>query len=342
MSNYGVAMIARNGAETMRRALEPFGGRAAEMAIILGGNSNVNTAAIARNYTTSVIPYAGPVNGSGALQDFGAARQQSFDALAAPWAVVVDTDDIWTGVETIGDLIAEAEKQGAGAIAIRCRAFGLSFLQSRIFRRDAGHWKYPVHEYFALGDGVTVLEAPATLTVRQERRSQDANEARVTQNIQLALRYLETHPDDARMLEHLTHDLITAGRYEEALETNSRALEIRLTFGSLYHRAGVLLLLNRPSAALPVILDALKVAQFVEGYALLAEILYRMGQLRPALALADVALETPPTRDRRFAGSYEAAIKGTLQVKASAAADLGLDNISRSAQAQAERIQVQL
>ena len=108
MISIGVAMIARNSAQIVHQALQPFAGVVDQIAIVLGGVSTDATRAVAEEYTSNVAQYAGPMDEDGRLLDFGAARQQSFDALSTDWAVVVDTDDCWTGVERLRELIVSA------------------------------------------------------------------------------------------------------------------------------------------------------------------------------------------------------------------------------------------
>lgn len=340
-ASLGVAMIARNGAKTMRVALDAFVGLVDEIAIVLGGVSTDATRVVAEEYTSNVKQYAGPLDEEGRLLDFGAARQQAFDALSTDWAVVVDTDDCWSGEERLRELIEYAERDGAAFISVPYQVQGLEMYQPRMYRRDAGHWEMPVHEYFEIDEGRRHGLKTAWLRLQQVERPQEANLGRIEQNIQIAERWLIEHGENRHILAHLAKDYVSAGRYEDGMRTADRYLELRQKSNEtgyrdelssvLYHQAGVLLMLGRFDAALHAALATLSVHDEARdagpGWALLAEIFYEFSGGKAALCelavfAADRALAAGRARGG-FAKDNLMSLAGALCIKAEALEALG-------------------
>jgi tetratricopeptide (TPR) repeat protein len=350
MSTVGIAMIARNGARWMRRALDPFAGIGVdEVSIVLGGISSDKTEAIAHEYTNNVTVYTGALDEDGRLLDFGAARQQSFDALNTDWAIVVDTDDEWNGIERLPELIALADERNATLIMVPYRVGGLEMYQPRLYRRDAGHWEMPIHEYFQLDEGRREGIKTDWLALRQAERSEAVNQARMQQNVNISTAWLAEHGENRHLLSHLAKDLATLKRYDESIETAERYLQLRQKSGDtghkvelasvLYHKAGMELMTGRLDAALPTILTTLAVhdndRDAGPAWALLSEIWYAMSGGRKALCeLAVVAADQALRQGRArggFAKDNHMSMSGALSIKASALESLGRLEEARAA-----------
>jgi hypothetical protein len=336
-----MAMIARNGAATMRQALEPFVGQVDEIAIVLGGISSDKTEMTAWEYTSNVSQYGYPLDDDGRLLDFGAARQASFDALSTDWAIVVDTDDCWSGVERLRELVALAEERGAVLVMVPYQVEGLEMTQPRLYRRDAGHWEMPVHEYFEIDEGRRHGLKTDWLRLQQVERTKETNLGRIQQNVAIEEAWLAEHGENRHMLAHLVKDLTSMQRYEEAIGAAERYFQLRQASGDtnhrveaasvLYHKAGVELMLGKLDAALPSILTALAIqdsaVDMAPSWALLAEILYTMSGGRRALcelavSAADQALQQGKAR-ASFARDNRMSLSGALSIKASALEALG-------------------
>lgn len=342
MSTIGVAMIARNGAAYMREALGPFEGMVDEIAIVLGGRSSDETEQIAREYTNNVSAvYTADLDEEGRLLDFGAARQESFDALSTDWAIVVDTDDRWQGVEQLRELIAYADQDGATFISVPYAVQGLEMRQPRIYRRDAGHWEMPVHEYFQIDEGRRHGLKTNWLRLQQAERPKETNLGRVEQNIRIGERWLATHGDNRHVLSHLAKDYTSAGHYGKAIHASERYLALRAKTGDtghleelgsvLYHQAGVLLMLGQFDGALHAALALLNLGKGLQdsapGWALLAEILFQLSGGKAALCemaifAADRALTAGRVRGG-FAKDNKMSLTGALSIKAEALEHLG-------------------
>src|SRR3990172_6615155 len=161
----GIAMLARNCASVIPDVLSPF--KVDEIAILLGGLSSDNTLGVAHNYADSVSQYIGPLDESGGLLDFGLARQQSFDLLTTDWVLLVDTDDVWSGADKLGEVINDAEGYQAVIFPYDLGG-GVRFLQSRLFRRGTGHWSSPVHEEWIYHDPDKKTLTVNAMAVKQE------------------------------------------------------------------------------------------------------------------------------------------------------------------------------
>ena len=224
MGSVGLAMIARNGADTIEAALRPFCLKVDEISIVLGGYSDDATAAIAGRYVPHLGMFAGELFEDGSLTDFALARQQSFDQLDTDWAIVVDADDCWEGVENLRGLIDKAESLNGSAITVPYVIGRSLMLQPRIFRIDAGRWLGPIHEEFRLEPGAVNIQTNELL-IRQQATDEAHRWQRNGQNLRIAERYLLGHPADLRTLAHLAKDYQVAEHPEKALEMVRRYLD---------------------------------------------------------------------------------------------------------------------
>jgi tetratricopeptide (TPR) repeat protein len=340
VSSVGVAMIARNAVGDMPEALAPFMDHIDDLAIVLGGRSADDTESVACLLTDKVSHYLSSLDDDGSLLDFAEARQQSFDALETDWAAVVDSDDRWQEVGRLRPLLQLADQDGADWISVPYRVQGLEMRQLRIYRREAGRWEMPVHEYFQMNGDAHGLKTN-WLGVSQVERDKKASLARVGQNIRIAERWLVEHGDDFHVLCHLAKDYASAGEYEESLETADRYFalyhateehERKQELSSvLYHQAGIALMTKRYDLALPAVLTALNV--YEDGrdcgpvWALLAELCQQIGGDKAALNelavfAADKALTSGRTRNG-YARDNTMSLTGALCVKAEALEVLG-------------------
>jgi len=302
VTTIGLAMIARNAAETMRRALDPFAGKIDEVAIVLGGNSTDATAEIAKGYG-AVYPYDGELDDNGALLDFASARQQANDHLATDWAVVVDSDDIWAGVEHLRGAVDRAEQIGASLVYLPYWRKNTYLLQPRIYRRDSGKWVSPIHEYWSLDDKRARVTQTDQLTVTQER-PESVVSGRQHQNIDIAERWLGAYGPNARTLALLCQDYLVAGYLEKVVSTGGRYLALGKPnsddeLHQVYFWRGVANLhLNKPHQAAEDATAALLARNYSPGWTLLADAMLQKAQgvknpvvfLEMALMYAEKAL----------------------------------------------------
>lgn len=291
-------MIARNGAKTMRRALDPFKGQVDETVIVLGGKSTDSTPTIARRYTDKVLPFTGPVSDDGRLLDFGAARQQSFDALNTDWALVIDADDEWTGADHFKRILNEATAASAVMVTFPYHLEHVIFEQPRLYQRTAGHWVNPIHEYFDLNNKLARAARTDLMTVSQ-KRGQAASRKALERNVSIAEMWLEANEPNARILTMLIQDSShDAGRVLELCERYA-ALPNKGTgnerFNVLFLKALALLNLERHGEALTVAFEALGQKNYGQAWTLAAEAALQLGRANPvyhelAIMYADKAL----------------------------------------------------
>jgi len=224
LTTIGLAMIVRNGAATMRAALDPLVKFVDEISIVFGGVSTDDTEAIAAEYTSNLAHYTGPLDATGRLCDFGAARQQASDMLHTTWQFWVDADDIWTGAAHLRPAIEKADAAGVDAVVV---TYGdnVLFQQARAYRSGTGKWESPIHEFWQSNDGqpLKALITHAT-QVSQQSRSPEKQQERIQQNITLERAAIAIGYDTARIYEHLAQDCIIIGNYAEAVTAAETAL----------------------------------------------------------------------------------------------------------------------
>lgn len=214
----GLAMIVKNGAKTMGKAIRAFEGQVAEISIVLGGKSNDDTPAFAEVYADKLSEYVGTPF------DFGAARQQSFDQLDTDWIVVVDADDVWQGTHLAKELIEEAEEKDAVAIYCLYRLGGNEFYQPRLFKNGVGQWQGAVHELYKLPDGARVVKT-SELVITQNK--DDNREGRALQNIEIGESWIERRPTDMRAIAHLIKDHLGQRNIDRAKTLADRYMDLR-------------------------------------------------------------------------------------------------------------------
>ena len=280
MTTLGIAMIVRNGADTMKRALDPFVNIADEIHIVLGGRSDDETETMAIGYATwPVIDYDGPLDDEGCLWDFSAARQQVADLLTTDWMLQVDADDEWTGAEHLHDLIEDADKHGFDIVMFPYTYGNGELLSPRLFRRDSGKWINPIHEYWKLHDSRGRIMATDLIKIKQDRADDaDVSLSRIRQDVTIAERWLdESNEPTPRLLALLGRDYVLAQQFEKGLETLNRYLlnypgkrEEEL-FQVHYTRGSAFLRLDRFADAIQAAALALSIRPFGRAWTLMAE-----------------------------------------------------------------------
>lgn len=297
----GIAMLARNSSGDIPRALSPFHGNVNEIAILLGGKSSDSTPHTAKLFADKVADYDGPLDESGGLLDFGLARQQSFDLLTADWALLVDTDDVWSGVDKLEEVVSDAETEGYQGVLFPYDLGASKFLQTRLFKRTSGRWSSPVHELWTYHDAPNVKTLCVNaLTIRQEK-DKEGREAGVWRNIAIAEMHLQDR-FDLRLLMHLSREYIMTAQYDKALAATRRILDnlnaaapTDVTYDKLfqvhYTRGIAHICLEEWEQAAAAAMTALSFAKYGHGWTLLAEAAYQMGVYELTLCAADKALQ---------------------------------------------------
>ena len=87
------------------------------------------------------------------IDDFAAARQQSFDMATGEYCMWCDSDDVLEegGAEKIRELAAVGQFK-CYVFPYRIFGRGVNVPRERMIRKSAGRWKYPIHECFKFTD----------------------------------------------------------------------------------------------------------------------------------------------------------------------------------------------
>lgn len=241
----GVAILTRNNAATIEQAITPWLDVADEIAVVIGGISNDRTAEIADGLGATVAQAHHIVDAKflaqaqlklsdptipdkyghllGALADFGAARQLSFDLLDTDWVVVVDTDDVWAGIDEIPWLAKLADDNDQSMIRVEYGIDSSIIYQPRIFKREAGQWSGIIHEKFVLADDTT-HGITSDCAVRQAEKS---GKKRLDQNILLGRLAVHHDPDNRRAMFCLAQDYLAhSGDMDSALPLLDKCIEL--------------------------------------------------------------------------------------------------------------------
>jgi tetratricopeptide (TPR) repeat protein len=230
------------------------------------------------------------------LLDFSRARQQATDLLTTDWMVVVDTDEVWHGVEEhLMDLVEEAEAGGFQAVFVPCRVGEGELLRLLVARRDSGHWVGPIHEYWELDDQeATALRTNLIWVEHLEHSEVEAGE-RSEHHLGIARAWLEEH-EDARLIYLLARDVLAAGDAQECLDLLARYFPLagerdaEERFDAHWTRAAAFRELRRYSDALQAAALALSVRPLGRGWLALAMAALELGDATGARALAELAI----------------------------------------------------
>lgn len=296
----GLAMLARNNEQDIPRVLAPFQHKIDQIAIVLGGQSSDNTSHVARQYADSVVEYDGPLDEFGGLLDFAHARQQSFDLLSTDYALVIDTDDDWSGVEYLAEVMRDVTDGCYDRVLFPQNLGENKALQARLFKRKAGRWESQIHEHFVFHTDPIRQLAINSMWIRQAKDRTGKLDS-VRRNIRIAEYHLKTR-FDLRIMYHVCREYILVEQYEKAVDfanaiLNNLSLDTRgeITPDKLFYvywnKGMALYCLDRIDEAIAAALMALKYGQNVgDGWTMLAELSYQLGVNDLVLFAADKAL----------------------------------------------------
>lgn len=155
-----LCLIAGNVEEYIERCLTSFSPIADEICVVraIGTQKADATLDIASDKFGAIVaeykngglvhPKDGPSGNWPHIDNFAAARQQSFDLASGDYIFWCDTDDVLLeGAEFVR---AHAERNGYPAFMFRYDVFGrgIDLTRERMILRGAGKWKHAVHECF--------------------------------------------------------------------------------------------------------------------------------------------------------------------------------------------------
>ena len=223
-----LCVIVGNEPKRLDRALTQFAPAVSEMCVVHATGAeakSIKVAEVCQKHGARYDVYANaPGNQWPHVDDFGAARQRSFDLASKPWALWVDADDV------PGDNFAPALHELFTKFAADFDAFALYHdvagrgiahnLRERLVRRDKGKWINKIHENFQLIPGAKVAksDAPVVVHLPDDEPKQGGNRN---------LTILESIPEADRSLSEIYHlhgEYMGAGRKNDAMAMAKKAL----------------------------------------------------------------------------------------------------------------------
>ncbi len=344
----GLAMIAGASAVPyIEETLAPFGLDVVDYAVVVVGANYDKGMPVykAAEPITDLVTFVSPdhVDDEGKLKNFAAARTLSFDLLAdagCDYALVVDVEEQWTGVEYIREVVDQMEAGGFPAsLFVGTFGDGMRIEQLRLYKLGTGKWKGWCHNFYALNDPEAVCFKTDKIIFHSERATAHA---RREQNIQIGRDYLEQNGDDPRVLFHLVGDLLGRKDPDKASKileyANRYIVHVQETHYNHpqeeaevhYMRAGALLMLKRNPEAVQACMMSLSVMDDPRIWATMAEAtaLMSIGSmsgeplLRLTIFCADQALDLGKPRTQ-YTSNARATIQAACYFKAGALSALG-------------------
>jgi hypothetical protein len=223
-----LCVIVGNEPKRLDRALAAFAPAVSEMVVVHATGAeakSLKVAEVCQKHGATYDVYANaPGNDWPHVDDFGAARQKSFDLATKPWVLWIDADD------TPGPNFASALHELMGKFAADFDGFALYHdvagrgiahnLRERLVRRDRGRWINKIHENFQLAPDAKVArcDAPVVIHLPDDEPKQGSHRN---------LTILESIPEAERKLSetyHLHGEYMGAGRKNEAMALAKQAL----------------------------------------------------------------------------------------------------------------------
>jgi len=223
-----LCVIVGNEPKRLDRALAAFAPAVSEMVVVHATGAeakSLKVAEVCQKHGATYDVYANaPGNDWPHVDDFGAARQRSFDLASKPWVLWIDADD------TPGPNFAPALHELMEKFAADFDGFALYHdvagrgiahnLRERLVRRDRGRWINKIHENFQLAPDAKVArcDAPVVIHLPDDEPKQGSHRN---------LTILESIPEAERKLSELYHlhgEYMGAGRKNEAMALAKQAL----------------------------------------------------------------------------------------------------------------------
>jgi hypothetical protein len=223
-----LCVIVGNEPKRLDRCLTEFGPAVSEMIVVHATGAEAKSIKIAEVCQKHGATYDVYVNAEGNqwphVDDFGAARQKSFDLATKPWALWVDADDTAgpNFTTALHELVAKhGENFDAFALYHDVAGRGIAHnIRERLVRRDKGKWVNRIHENFQLVAEARIArcDAPVVVHLPDDEPKQGSNRN---------LTILESIPEADRTISELYHlhgEYMGAGRKTEAMALAKQAL----------------------------------------------------------------------------------------------------------------------
>lgn len=215
MSEITAVLIAKNEAKIIERCIRSV--KNLGDVVVLDTGSVDATPEIAQQAGAKVYvqPPAAPFH-------FAEARNLALGHVETPWALSIDADEVLRGGSVAKLLKAVHDPAGATAFTVSFTNIHptiptLSFLTHKVklFRRDAWHWKYRVHEQLVpVVAGAQIGDANGAIIDHQPLPDK---KARHSQNIDLLKLCVKENPEYVRAFRHLAQELMLKEQWAEAV-----------------------------------------------------------------------------------------------------------------------------
>jgi tetratricopeptide (TPR) repeat protein len=216
-----LCVIVGNEPKRLDRCLTLFGPAVGELCVVHAhGNTppDLEVARVCQKHGAKIGVYVNdPKNDWGHVDDFGSARQASFDLATKPWALWVDADDTPGPDFAAGlhELLAKfGEDYDAFALYHDVAGRGIAHnIRERLVRRDKGKWVNRIHENYQLVTGARIAkcDAPVVIHLPDDEPKQGPN-----RNVTI----LESIPAAERTISEIYHlhgEYMGHGRKNEAM-----------------------------------------------------------------------------------------------------------------------------
>jgi hypothetical protein len=223
-----LCVIVGNEPKRLDRCLTEFGPAVSEICVVHATGAEAKSIKIAEVCQKHGATYDVYGNAEGNqwphVDDFGAARQKSFDLATKPWALWVDADDTAgpNFTTALHELVAKhGENFDAFALYHDVAGRGIAHnIRERLVRRDKGKWVNRIHENFQLVAEARIArcDAPVVVHLPDDEPKQGSNRN---------LTILESIPEVDRTISELYHlhgEYMGAGRKTEAMALAKQAL----------------------------------------------------------------------------------------------------------------------
>jgi tetratricopeptide (TPR) repeat protein len=223
-----LCVIVGNEPKRLDRCLTQFAPAVSEMVVVHATGAeakSIKIAEVCQKHGAKYDVYANaPGNEWPHVDDFGAARQRSFDLATKPWALWVDSDDT-PGPNFAPALHELLEKHGenfdAFALFHNVAGRGIAHnIRERLVRRDKGKWVNRIHENFQLDADARIAKCDEPTVIHlpddEPKQGSDRN-----------LTILESIPEAERTVSEIYHlhgEYLGQGRKAEAMDLAKKAL----------------------------------------------------------------------------------------------------------------------
>jgi hypothetical protein len=223
-----LCVIVGNEPKRLDKCLTLFAPAVSEMVVVHATGAeakSLKVAEVCQKHGATYDVYANaPGNDWPHVDDFGAARQKSFDLATKPWALWIDSDDT-PGPNFAAALHELMEKFAADfdAFALYHNVAGRGIahnIRERLVRRDKGKWVNRIHENFQLAPDARIAKCdePTVVHLPDDEPKQGSNRN---------LTILESIPEAERTVSELYHlhgEYMGAGRKNDAMALAKQAL----------------------------------------------------------------------------------------------------------------------